>query len=335
MKTAKQNLGKLAAGCAFACCLTSLTPHVNAIEGLQISVQGSNVVLSWPSTNTETYLVQYRPTLTPDSSWFTLTDQLAAAENTNITVFIDSNAVQYPASSPMIASTTTSSDAPMVVRSNGSGSAVPLALYPAGFDLSGFTIFDPITGESVSGNGYTISPPSRKNMQPDNIQPLDASNEDTNQYTGFYQVVRDGAYLYVTNVAIWSDFVTVPVELGNGFGAAGTMSLTENGNMAGDSIQPAGTSLLVDSTQMTNGVHQVSVSTSWSDTNGDYVEADSIPVTVLVSNEISYPDWVPAYGELGNTAVFQAVSAHTNADWQMDVYGRDYAYIGSLALRTF
>jgi hypothetical protein len=32
---------------------------------------------------------------------------------------------------------------------------VPLAIFPPGFDLSGFVIFDPATGERISGNGRT------------------------------------------------------------------------------------------------------------------------------------------------------------------------------------
>ncbi len=134
----------------------------------------------WPSTNTETYIVRYRPTLTPDSSWLTLTDYLAAASDTNITVFVHSNIVQYPlvlgggtnsgggnimpfapngmsgTASGSTATTTTDQGVLMAVPTDGSGSAAPLMIYPSGFDLSGFTIFDPATGESVSGNGYEL-----------------------------------------------------------------------------------------------------------------------------------------------------------------------------------
>ena len=138
--------------------------HTFAIEGLKISVQSSNVVLSWPSTNTETYIVQYRPTLTPDSSWQTLADNLAAANSTNITRFVHSNSVQYApagsgggggniallapsgmsdASSMMSATATATPAMPMAIPANGSGGAVPLAIYPPGFDLSGFTILTP------------------------------------------------------------------------------------------------------------------------------------------------------------------------------------------------
>ena len=43
--------------------------HTFAIEGLKLSLQCSNVVLSWPSVEGETYIVQYRPTLVPGTPW--------------------------------------------------------------------------------------------------------------------------------------------------------------------------------------------------------------------------------------------------------------------------
>jgi hypothetical protein len=311
--------------------LSLSTFHAFAIEGLQLSVQSSNVVLSWPSVDdgSETYLIQYRPTLSPDSSWLTLTDYFAAVQNTNITFFIHSNIVQYPdgglgggGGSPpepgmMMNHSVAASkpSVPMVIPADGSGVPVPLAIYPPGFDLSNLVILDPATGEHVSGNGYSIRSFSAGGGQANGMQPMDASSDDTNCYTGFYRVVRDGAHLVgVTNGTIWTDFVSLPVELGNAAGSISTMSLTEDGNPVGDSIQPAGTRLLVDSTQMSNGVHQVSLSAQWSDTNGNITEASSPPVLVTVSNEISYPDWMPSFGELGNTTTIIAMSRHTNAD---------------------
>jgi hypothetical protein len=49
---------------------------------------------------------------------------------------------------------------------------VPLALYPPGFDLSGFLIYDPATGESVSGNDYSVKSLSPMNFQGGGMQPL-------------------------------------------------------------------------------------------------------------------------------------------------------------------
>jgi hypothetical protein len=67
-----------------------------AIEGLHVSVQCSNVVLSWPSADGETYIVQYRQTLAPSDSWQTLIDNLPNTSGTNVTAYIHSNVVQNP-----------------------------------------------------------------------------------------------------------------------------------------------------------------------------------------------------------------------------------------------
>ena len=93
MKTTKQNIGKLVVGCVLACCLPLITPQVLAIEGLKVSVQSTNAVLSWPSTNIETYIVQYRSNLNVASSWLTLTDNFSAATGTNTTRFAHSPGV--------------------------------------------------------------------------------------------------------------------------------------------------------------------------------------------------------------------------------------------------
>lgn len=61
--------------------------HSLAIEGIKISVQSSNVVLSWPSVTNETYLAQYRPALNSTSSWQTLTNYFLARAGTNLTTF--------------------------------------------------------------------------------------------------------------------------------------------------------------------------------------------------------------------------------------------------------
>ena len=83
---------KFVAGCVFACYLFSLTQTAFAIEGLNISIPaGTNVILSWPSDTSETYLIQYRHTLDASDSWTTLADYYAPDFTTNITCFYDTN----------------------------------------------------------------------------------------------------------------------------------------------------------------------------------------------------------------------------------------------------
>ena len=148
-------------------------------------------LLGWPSTPGETYIVQWRPTLDPRTPWVTLTNSLPADWTSSWTTFVDSNRVQcasagtnsfsggggpppIPDFAVMGASTSPVSE-PLAMPADGSGSPVPLCIYPPGFDLSGFIIFDPSTGQWVSGSGYTISQPSLHRRQPDDPQPQDGS----------------------------------------------------------------------------------------------------------------------------------------------------------------
>ena len=180
-------------------------------------------------------------------------------------------------------------------------------------------------GYSYSTNGGTGGTPPN----PEDTNDMGTNLSSSVAYTGFYQVVRDGAYMYVGNTN-WTGTEEIPVELGNSFGPASTMELTDaNGDPQGNSIQSPGTALTVDTTLMTNGVQDVSLSTSWMDTNGDYTESTSTPIPVNIYNEISFPNWVANYGEIGNSCAFCFTCGHTNEEWEFDVYGSDYEYIGS------
>jgi hypothetical protein len=167
----------------------------------------------------------------------------------------------------------------------------------------------------------------------------DAGTNNGTTGTGFYRVVRDGAHLFgLTNGTVLSGVVKIPVELANGSGDISTMSLTENDSPVGNSVQIAPLTfplaLVVDTTLMSNGVHQVSASARWDDTNGGLWEADSPPVSVTVSNEISFENWMPSFGELGNSLLIRATSAHPVTDWYIDVYDSHYSYIGTFGGHT-
>lgn len=61
----------------------------SAIEGLQLFLQCSNVVLTWPSVDGDSYIVRRRADLSTNSSWTCLTNSYPATSGTNITVFTD------------------------------------------------------------------------------------------------------------------------------------------------------------------------------------------------------------------------------------------------------
>ena len=361
MKATRNLIGRLTMGCVLAYCLSLSTSTSFAIEGLKLRVQGSNVILYWPSVQNETYIVQCTTNLSAPITWITLTDLYPASVSGNVTYFTNFNSVNYP---PLIASdgdgggditpldtdmvTTSEATAAtataatlvtgeiLAVPKNGQGDAAPLAIYPIGFDMSNFTIVNTATGESVDGSGYVISSPATASdsevQSDDDIQPLNV-NGTTNQNCGFYRVVRDGAHIYgITNGTFLTGVVKIPVELANPYGTVSSLSLTENDSPIGNSIQTTPSisplSLVVDTTQMSNGVHQISASARWDDTNGGLWEADSPSVSVVVSNEISFPNWMPNFGELGTTLAFNATSAHTNTDWIVYIYDDAYNYLG-------
>lgn len=389
MKTSSRKILVLA-----ACFLIASAIHTFAIEGLQISVQCSNVMLSWPSDefSGETYIVQYKPDLVSTNPWITLTNYMPPGSGTNITVFVHSNVVQNPcncggngnytvltmtASSLSRATVTTSLNSglsvgerrvawllataqePLCMLKGDWGTLLPVNIYPPGFDFSGFTIYDPASGEWEDGAVYTAQALASRALSVNTIQANGAQGLDMPQpaggsgdstfvpETGFYRVVRNGAHLFaLTNGAAFSGMITIPVEVGNDSGSLVNLSIVEDGVPVSDvSIQLAPFSgflqVPVETTQMANGSHDIFAHAAWQVTTGinegdSYsVEADSPPVTINVFNEISFTNWMSSFGELGNSLLISAQSAHTDTDWTIDVYGANAGYIGTFTGHTY
>jgi hypothetical protein len=327
-----------------------------AIEGLKLSVQCSNVVLHWPSVEGQTYMVQYRPTLDPATPWQTLTNSYPADSGTNVTFFVHSNIVLNPVcnggsfSMMMMSSGGSSdsemtldgdSDVPMLMRADGSGSAVPLALYPPGFDVSGYIIFDPSTAEWVSGVGYTTTMPSLMSAfgldSPDPTGGGSAGAGADSSGTpdmGFYQVVQNGVkVLNSTLTNLTSGVVSNAINIG--FEAANyDMGTLEEATVLVDGTRCRGVTPLIapgisgtlqlDTSFLENGDHTFQVSVGWqlpdgTDFNNDTPHAYSDSFTLTVSNVIYYPNWEEEVGELG-FAFYSFETTCTNSTWQIDIY---------------
>lgn len=225
----------------------SSTINAFAIEGLQLSLQCSNVVLTWPSIEYRNYIVQYRPTLDPSTPWQTLTSSLPADFGTNLTFFVHSNVVQFPncdsggsfaamsggGVSELEVAASVLLEVPLAMPANGTGNAVPLSLYPPGFDLSNYLIWDPSIDEWISGLGVSslesesgIEPPGdpQEGGSTTNFPPVEAA---------FYQVVEDGVQILnssITNLTngVLSGTVAVGCEAGN----ADANGIDVKGNLA-------------------------------------------------------------------------------------------------------
>jgi hypothetical protein len=383
MKAARNIIGRLIMSCVLACCLSRFTPQTFAIEGLHISVVCSNVVLSWPSAEGKTYIVQYRQTLNSPDGWQTLTSSWPADSGTNITFFVHSNVVQNPScgcgggSFATMASggnrmslarlaAETLPPVPMAIPANGSGGAVPLALYPPGFDLTGFLIFDPTTGETVSGAGYSIQAMSSRNTRMNDLEPMDGpvpENGDggtlAEPETGFYRVVQDGVKIFdvsiyaLTNGMI-SNTVAIGFEAGNadpnnGTNLIGTLSsatlfvdgvkFPSNPSLSFESESPR--YFAMDTAYLENGDHMLQVEVFWFDPNGANDGSESLyssrysdPVYFAVSNTIYYPQWEEDIAEAGTNAAYFLKTTCTNADWSIDIFDVNTNFVQRLTGHT-
>jgi hypothetical protein len=331
--------------------------HANAIEHLEISVQCTNAVLRWPCLDdgSEQFIVQYRGTLSPADSWQTLETSLPATYGTNEMYYTNWGVVLNPVNcdggggfsmmmmgggEEMLSSTPSE---PMATL-NGTSNAVPTKLFPNGFDFSNFTISVPGTSGSLRGTEFMQAEDAGDPLDPNGGgEPSGVGGTNVPPDIGFYRVVRVGPHLMgITNGQVLSGVVQIPVEIGGAQGGQlANLTLTENDSPVGTaSIHAAPFELPVplvtlDTTRMTNGVHQIAAIASWefptdtNDNSGSY-EYDCAPITVTVSNEISFPNWFDSFGELGNTLLISAVSAHTNIDYYIDIYGANAGYIGTL-----
>jgi hypothetical protein len=305
-----------------------------ATEGIRLSVQNRNVVLSWPSSASETYIVQYRQTLDAAESWQTLTNYYPAFTGTNQTTFVHSNQVSFSASigessigDPLLATAALESfvpAVPMVMPANGSGDALPLAIYPPGFDLSSYIIFDPITGELVNGSEFIMS-----SLSPEDPQPLGGGSGGGPVLvpeTGFYRVVRDGVHLFgITNGITLSGEILVPIEyaLDNTDEIAGVTFYANGSPLIGASATSTGGGWMLDwnTRMMPNGSYNVTAEIDFVTDN----PVTSTPATVTVTNTISFPNYFSRM--FGSQMWIYAVTI-PNVICQIDMYDENTNYLG-------
>jgi len=339
------------------------------IEGLKLSVHCPDVWLSWPSVEGETYIVQYRPDVSTNSTWVTLTNSLPAESGTNITLFVHSNQVDCPTGQifgmMMSGVRTGSGDAssqdkkskraeskpacPMVVRKDGSLPPVPLGLYPPGFHLSGYIVIWPDGSSDEWTKGIAAN---YEKMQRNDPQPEDSGGGGGGPACGFYHVVKDGVKILgssLTNLTngILSGTVNIGFEAGNadpaGTDVKGTLScavfLVDGEKYAGGGVLSAPPGypwqFALDTGFLENGDHTIQVQVSWknpdsTDNNHQYLTRWSDVVTITVSNEVYYPQWESEVGEM-DIAAFFVQTVHTDAFWQITITDTNGATLKTLS----
>jgi len=315
---------------AAAVLLFTSTDQTLAVDGLKISTQSSDVILSWPSMPGQTHLILFTTNLL--APWTALTTGYPAAEATNKTTFIHYGQIPIPslfAGSGSNARLATASLAnlrtsgPLARPADGSSSPVPLCLYPPGFDLSHFLISDASTSEWVSGSTF-----SRNSYQPIELDESQTDSENSvspEPACGFYRVMGVEITGGITNNATLSDFIpgiTVKPDL-----AVQYLQLLVDGHYypSQDALLPPFTNAIsfdwVDTARITNGQHTVQVEAVYQVENPHSEGLHhtlSQPFQVNFANELSFPAWDDMTED--EVCGFDIVSAHPVVNWEIDVY---------------
>jgi hypothetical protein len=340
--------------------------HSFAITNTMITVSsGTNIVLYWPSYGYETYLIQYRQTLSATDSWSQLTNAYYA-NSTNFTTYTLYGVVPPPSSggsgsggsgggSPpapdmAMGGSSTTPGVPMAAPANGSGNAVPLALYPPGFDLTGFNIFDPTTGEWTSGNGYTVSASSYSSMMGEGATPMDGgvSPDDTTNdvsapTTGFFRVFHIPDWLVSFDGYQFDGPTFIPVDYEEPDAPEDHVDdsvVLINGQPTGysqftpyviNNITYWGVGIFFD--RFPNGTNTIQLLTTirQSDTlNGQTpsMTFSNAPQTIVIANTISFTNWDDFIWNNTNYT-FNAQSSIPNVNWEIDVYDVNGYFVNS------
>lgn len=307
------------------------------IEQLGISLQSSNAVVSWPSRANETYIVQYRPAFDTNTPWVTLTNNLAAAANTNWTSFVHTGAVTYP-------------DCP-AGEGGGSGGGPPtpgnaraalvvesLSMNVSIWDKWIFENREPLLWELEKrpplpwDEDFIQSRLTSRSFVSRNSLSLENEESICPPTMGFYRVVRDGVYVVgltnLTNATLSGSF-NLAFEAGNAVGLLdNAVVLADGGRFAGANVLSvpitAPWQFTVDTAFLENGVHTLQVQVTWQNpdtTNGNevFISRRSATFSIWVSNHVYYPQWEPAVGEANISAYF-AKTTSLNTNWQIDIY---------------
>ena len=285
-------------------------------------------MLRWPSIPGQTHLILFTTNLV--APWTVLETGYPAAEGTNETTFIhygqipestsfagDGNSELLEPLSLMASEPT----GPQVMSADGS--LVPLCLYPPGFDLSGFLIYDPSSSNWVNGSMY-----SRDDLLPYESDGAQAEGEDdasADPSCGFYRVTGVKITGGITNNSTVSDYIssiTAKPEIGVKY-----LQLLVDGLRfpAQDALSPPFTNAVsfdwVDTARVTNGQHTVQVEAVYQVENlvsEGLHHTLSQPFQVSFSNELSFPNWDDMTED--EVCGFDIISAHPVVDWEIDVY---------------
>jgi hypothetical protein len=232
----------------------------------------------------------------------------------------------------------------MATRADGTGAIVPLAIYPPGFDLSGFLIYDPAVSDWVSGANYVRpdlpamalagATPLRGPGGPDGPDPSGPSG------SGFYRVfhIPDWAF-NVTNYT-YDGPTFFPVDFADYMDLVDDVKLLVNGQVTdyaefmpydmGNGQTNWGMGIYFDRFASGSYTIQLVSSLRLSDIVGDgevYLSLSNKVRTITINNQITFTNWTDAIQS--DTYTFGAQIANPNSDWWIDIYDANGDYVNT------
>jgi len=311
-----------------------------AVVDQALQIQSTNLVLSWPSPGGhQQYLIQYRQTLDATTPWTELTNAYPA-NSTNRTTYTIYGVVPPPPSgggsglldtnpppSPMSATQSAPTE-PMAAPANGSGSIVPLALYPPGFDLSSFLIYDPGVADWVSGVTYVRPAPATELLS--RPIPQDGPDPDSPPSSGFFRVFHIPNWSFNVTNYTYDGPTFFPVDFADYMDRLDDFTVLLNGEeteyaefmpyVSGGQTN-WGMGVYFDRLSSGSYTIQLRCALRLNDAVGDdavYLVLTNQAKTIVVNNQITFTNWNETIQ--GDTYTFDAQIANQNSDWSIDIY---------------
>ncbi len=328
----------------------------SAVVGQSLEIQGTNLVLSFPSTGSEYFLIQNRSSLDPSTPWGTLTNAYPA-NSTNRTTFVipccllpaspggtngggsssGGDGPPAPGASMTTSGFDDSDDATELWAMQSSGVSVPLKLYPPGFDTNNFFIFEVEKPEKQSESKFSFD---EKSFDGETPVPMDLTSGGCDcPNMAFFRVflVPDFFYDYAQyHFSYGVEFL--PIYLGVDAQAVPNAQILVNGQVfpyarytqaqydfgtPGNPNVQWTYGIWFYSDRLTNGTYQLQLRTTLqldgalTDTT-PFLTLTNPAVSIVVSNPIVFKTWNNLL--VGTNHTFKAQTTIFPATWEIDVF---------------
>jgi hypothetical protein len=341
---------------AFALLVLSVLQSFGVVDQA-IQVDGTNLVLSWPSFGDEQYLIQYRPTLDPSTPWVDLANAYPA-NSTNRTTFIvpccvptalggEGGAAAFSSGNPALGAVAldpmnevaigADTTELMAMPPDGSADAVPLALYPPGMDTNGLIIFEALKLEAQD-EGVSIS--GAESFGSEGGDPLSLTSGGCDcPDMGFFRVFHIPDWSFDVTAYTYAGPTFFPVDFKDYMDRMENIEVLLNGEASPHaeftSYVSAGQTnwgMGIYFDRLTNGSYLIQLRTTLglneeTGENAVSLVLSNLTRSIAVFNQVTFPDWDDFIQ--GDTYTYKAFTANPNTDWQIDIYDVWGSYVNT------